>query len=629
MRVLAVAALALAMALAASPARGASGDWPTYGYDSTGDRFSPLEQITPQNVGSLAVAWVYHMNPNRSGAAATPAQPTSGRGANTTETTPLKIGGTLYLGTPYGRIVALDADTGKELWTYALPQGDNPPLRGINYWPGGGGGRPQIMFGTIGGRLIALEAKTGQPVKGFGENGIVNLKTPEIMNGFPNASYGVTSPGAIYKNLIILGARVPEGPQLGPSGDVRAFDVRTGKLAWTFHSIPRPGEMGHDTWEGDSWKQRSGVNVWNQMIVDEARGIVYMPFGAPTLDRWGGDRKGANLFSGSLVAADAKTGKYLWHYQLLHHDIWDFDAGSPPILFDVKKDGKPIPAVVITNKSGLVFLLNRVTGKPIYDTPEMPVPASKIAAEQASPTQPIPSKPPQLARNSWSPNEVADITPELKAFCEAWIARDKLQASTRFSPITGDAPIVRFPGAAGGPLWGGGAYDRKLGYYIINSNDRGSVEQALQAADGSWTVSSLQFRDTESRMACQPPPWGSLTAVNVHTGDIVWRVNLGITDNAPAGKQNTGRNSNGGPIVTASGVTFIAGTDDARMRAFDSRTGQELWTFKMDHSGHATPITYSGRGGKQYVAVVATGGSPIASPSGGDSLYVFALPDAK
>jgi quinoprotein glucose dehydrogenase len=604
----------------------APGDWPSYGYDAAGGRFSPLRQITPANVDRLAVAWTYHMNPEPAAAAAGPEPPTTGRGAFTTETTPLKIGNVLYLGTPYGRVVALDADTGAQIWVYTLPAKDNPPLRGLNYWAGSGRAGPRILFGTLGGRLIALDAKTGLPVQGFGENGVVNLKTPEVMNGFPNAPYGVTSPGAIYRNLIILGARVQEAPALGPSGDVRAYNVRDGRLVWTFHAIPQPGERGHDTWEGDSWKQRSGVNVWNMMSVDTARGIVYLPFGAPTLDRFGGDRKGANLYSGSLVAVDAQTGKYRWHYQVLHHDIWDFDLGTPPLLLEVRKGGKKIPAVAAMNKSALLFLLNRVTGEPIYAVTETPVPQSTVAAERAAPTQPIPVKPVQLARNRFALDEVATVTPELKASCEAWITRDRLQPSERYSPITMESPIVRFPGGAGGPLWAGGALDPTLGYFIVNTNDRGSVEQVVQRSNGSWSVTSLPFRDSATGMPCQQPPWGSLTAVNVNTGDIAWRVNLGVTDIAPPGARNTGRQSNGGPIVTASGLTFIAGTDDARIRAFDSRTGAELWAYKLEYSAHATPMTYAGRQGRQYVAIVATGGSPLGSPSGGDSLVVFALP---
>jgi quinoprotein glucose dehydrogenase len=523
-------------------------------------------------------------------------------------------------------VVALNATTGKQIWAYDLPGGDQPPFRGVSYWPGDKGHGPRILFGTINGLLIALDAKTGERIHDFGDDGSVDLKTPEIMNGLPQGGYGVTAPGSIYRNLIILGSRVQESPALGPSGDVRAFDVVTGKLAWTFHTIPRPGEPFHDTWEGDSWKNRSGVNVWNMMTVDARRGIAYLPIGAPTFDRYGGDHKGANLFSDSLVAVDASTGKYLWHYQVVHHDIWDYDLDAPPILVTVKRDGKDIPAIAVMNKDAFLYILNRVTGEPLYEVNETPVPPSPVPSEKAWPTQPIPSKPAQLARGSFSMDELADITPEHTAACKALIQRTHAVGSKLFEPIPQDHPIIRFPGGEGGPEWAGGAFDPRLGYFIVNTNNLGYIEQ-LTERNGEWNKTTDVFVDSpKTNNPCQRPPWGQLTAVNVNTGDIAWQVPLGITDSFPEGKKNTGRPSNGGPIVTASGLTFIGGTTDQRFRAFDSSTGKELWTYKLDYSAHATPITYQGRDGRQYVAVVATGGSYLRSPMGGDSLVVFALP---
>jgi len=593
-----------------------AGDWPYYGHDASGGRFSPLTQITPNNVGRLAVAWTYHMNP-------TPGA--TGRVATST-TTPLVVKNVLYLGTPYGRVVALDATTGKQIWAYQLPGSDQPPFRGVSYWPGGGKLGPRIIFGSAQGRLIALDAKTGEPAKGFGTDGVVDTKTPEIMNGLPNAYYGYSSPANIYKNLAIIGSRVQEAPSKGAAGDVRAWDIRTGKLAWTFHTVPRPGEKFHDTWDGDSWQQRSGVNVWNMLTIDEKRGIAYLPIAAPTFDRYGGDHKGANLFSDSLVAVEAATGKYLWHFQALHHDIWDFDLDTPPVLLEVNKDGKHIPAIAVMNKDALLYILNRVTGEPVFGVNEEPVPPSPIATEAASPTQPIPVKPPQLARASFSLDEVANLTPEQHAACQGMIDKDHLTGSKRFEPIPADHAIIRFPGGEGGPEWAGGAFDPKLGLFIVNTNNFGYIEKLVQQPDGEWNMTSGRFVDRKSRLYCQNPPWGMLTAVNVNTGDIAWQVNLGISDSLPEGQKNTGRPSNGGPILTASGVTFIGGTDDQRFRAFDSKTGKELWTYKLDYSAHATPITYRGKDGRQYVAIVATGGSYLASPSGGDSLIAFALP---
>ena len=611
------ACLPLAASLMPSLAAPSAKDWPAYGHDAGGGRFSPLTQITPQNVGKLAVAWTYHMNP-------TP-QLSSAR-IPTSTTTPLMVDGLLYLGTPYGRVVALDATTGKQVWAYQLPGSDQPPFRGLGYWPGDGKTGPRIIFGTAQGKLIALEAKSGAPAKGFGDNGVVETKTPEIMNGLPGAYYSYSSPPGIYKNLAIFGSRVQEAPSKGAAGDVRAWDVRTGKLVWTFHSIPKPGEKFHDTWDDDGWQQRSGVNVWNMLTIDAKRGIAYLPFGAPTFDRYGGDHKGPNLFSDSLVAVDANTGKYLWHYQVTHHDIWDFDLDTPPVLLDVKKDGKTIPAVAAMNKSALLFILNRVTGEPIFGVTETPVPPSPVASENASPTQPIPNKPPQLARNSFDLSEVADLTPELHATCQAMIDKDHLTGSKRFEPIPADHAIIRFPGGEGGPEWAGGAYDPKLGLFIVNTNNFGYIEKLVQQAGGEWNMTSGRFVDPKTRLYCQQPPWGMLTAVNVNSGDIAWQVHLGISDLLPEGKKDTGRPSNGGPIVTAGGVTFIGGTDDHRFRAFDSASGKELWTHTLDYSAHATPITYQGKDGRQYVAVVATGGSYLGSPVGGDSLIAFALP---
>lgn len=605
-------------------ASAATPGWPTYGLDNGGTRYSPLTQITPANVHQLRPAWEYHMRP------ADMPVTSGGRVRNqTSQATPLEIEGVLYLSTPYHRVVALDAITGKEIWVHQLPGQDNASTRGVAWWPGSGRIGARIIFGTVQGRLIALDAKTGKLVQGFGENGVVNLKTPEIMNGFPNGAYGLTAPPSIYKNIVIVGARVQEQPVKGPSGDVRAYDAISGKLLWTFNAIPPAGTKGSETWQGDSARQRSGVNVWNLMTVDDRRGIVYLPFGAPTMDRYGGDRLGDNLYSDSLVAVNARTGKYIWHYQVTRHDIWDFDLHLPPTLVDVKRNGRTIPAVVAMNKTGIMFILNRVTGKPLFKINEVATPPSKVKGEVIAPTQPIPEKPIQLTRNSFAFSEIATVTPELTANCKAWIDRDKLQPSVAFETIPSDTPIIRFPGAEGGPEWGGGAFDPKQGVYIVAQNALGYVEKLVERPDGSWGFTSAHFRDPVTNMMCQEPPWGELVAVNVSTGDIAWRVTLGISDQAPEGKKNTGRPSNAGPTLTASGLAFIGATDDARFRAFDSRSGKELWTYKLEYSAHSTPMTFMGKNGRQYVGIVATGGSYLYSPPGGDSLIMFSLPKAK
>jgi len=607
-------------ALAGNLALAAPGDsWHNYGNDAGAQRYSPLTQITPANVNSLKVAWTYHMKPADATRVAT------------SQTTPLLADGVMYLGSPYGNIVALDPVSGKELWKYKLPGNIRPAPRGMTYWPGDKDHAPELLFGTNDGKLAAIDVKTGKPAEKFGENGFVNLKTPEIMRGY-DKNYALTSPPGIYKNLVITGGSNPEDPR-SISGDERAWDVRTGKLIWTFHAVPRDGEFGSDTWPKDGRQNRSGINIWNMITIDDKRGIAYLPFTGPATDRWGGDREGTNLFGNSLVAVDANTGKRLWHFQLLHHEIWDWDQPTPPMLFDVKKDGKTIPAVAAMTKAGYLFIFDRVTGKPLYDVKEVPVPQSTTPGEKAWPTQPVPVTPPPLAKQSFTAaTDIVTVTPELEAVCKKLIADRKIQDTVPFSPITPGTQNARFPGSGGGPEWGGGAFDPKLGYFIINTQELGSIE-ALEKKPGGWWASAygpdsffINPDEKNGYMPCQQPPWGDLWAVNVNTGKVAWRVNLGITDSFPEGKKNTGRPNLGGPLTTASGLIFIGATDDSRFRAFETKTGKEIWTTKLDASAHASPITYQGKDGKQYVAVVATGGSFVHSPAVGDSLVVYALP---
>lgn len=644
---LAVSGLGLTLALGGSAYAG-EGDWPTYGRDAGGQRYSPLEQITPSNVAKLQPAWSYNLRPAAAPAAAAPgAQEQAQRAAEgvapagaaprrraprpaSSEATPLVVDGLMYLTTPYKKVLALEPETGKEVWSYEIATPGQPSLRGVEFWPGDGKVGPRVVFGTRDGFLIALDAKTGKPAAGFGQDGVVNMRTPEVLNGIADANVGMTSPPIVFQNLVITGSATQEFPTKGAAGDVRAWDMRTGKLVWTFHSVPRKGEFGNDTWEGDSWQARSGVNVWGFLTVDAKRGIVYMPFGAPTWDRYGGDRKGSNLFSSSLVAADAKTGKYLWHFQIVHHDIWDFDAEAPPALMDVKKDGKTIPAVALVSKSGLVFLLDRVTGKPIYGVEERPVPASDEATESAWPTQPFPLKPAPFARQSIAMEDLSNVTPEHAEYCRKLVVDNNLKLGGPYLPTGFKTPTVQFPGYQGGANWGGGSVNPKLGYYFVNANNFGQIAQNAMNADGSASTAQNpvlgRFQQPETRMPCQKPPWGTLTAIDVNTGDIAWQTPLGVSDNLPADIAKTGRPNVGGSIATASGLVFIGASDDSRFRAFDARSGKELWTYKLGASAHATPITYRGKDGRQYVAVVATGGSFLDSPTTAAAIEVFALP---
>ena len=603
----------------------AAGNWPMPGRDPGGTRYSTLREITPANVSQLKVAWVYHMKP-----------PGSGTAFHPSEDQPLVIGPTMYVVTPYSRVVALDSSTGHEQWMFQIPDGDQASIRGAAYWPGGEGAGPAILFGTRRGRMYSISAATGQLNQEFGDHGMVDLKTPEVMTTGKDKSYILPTPPTIYKNLVITGSGPGEGPGglnggVGPAGDTRAWDARTGKLVWTFHSVPRPGEVGHETWAGDSWKDRSGVNVWGYMTVDVARGILYMPFGAPNNDRVGVDRPGNNLFANSLVAVNADTGKLLWYFQVVHHDIWDLDLETPPILFDVKHAGKAIPAVATVNKNALMFILNRVTGKPIYGIEERPVPQSNVPGEKTSPTQPFPVVTEPLSQNTLSRDNLYQDTPEHKAWCEQYVdSNNMLLGEGPYTPTSLDRYTVSLPGTQGGVNYYGGAFDPRLGLFVVNVNNLGQPMRIVRNPDGSYSNSGplagiVRFWNPSDHLPCTPTPWGQLVAVNVNTGKVAWRSTLGVTDSLPIGKQNTGRPGLGGAIVTASGLTFVGATDDARFRAFDTKTGKELWTVKLPASAESTPITYANAKGQQFIAVVATGGLGIGAQLAGDSLVVFGL----
>jgi quinoprotein glucose dehydrogenase len=613
----------------------AAGSWPMVNLDPGATRYSPLAQITAANVGRLKVAWIYHMKPGQM----TPAPP-AGIATNTplrmSEDQPLVVGNTMFVVTPYSRVEALDSATGSEKWVFVIPGSDQASLRGAAYWPGDAITGPSLFFGTTHGLLYSISAETGNSNAAFGNNGAVNLRTPEVMNTGADKIYILPSPPVIYKNLVITGAGTGEGRGglgggVGPAGDTRAWDIHTGKLVWTFHSVPRPGEVGHDTWRDDGWKQRSGVNVWGYMTVDPDRGIIYMPFGAPNFDRVGTDRPGDNLFGTAVVAADAATGKLLWYFQVVHHDIWDYDTETPPTLIDVHRDGRSIPAVVIVNKTGLVFVLDRVTGKPLYPVVEKPVPRSDVPGEQASPTQPFPTTPEPLAQMSV---ELYHDLPKHAAWCKAYVDDSHmLLAKEPYTPPAFNRYSLNLPGTQGGVNYSGGAFDPKLGLFVVNVNNLGQPMRIVRdEVNGGYTNSGPlagfnRFWNPDDRLPCNEPPWGELVAIDVNSGKIAWRSVLGVTDNFPQGKQHTGRPGLGGPILTGGGLTFIGATDDARFRAFDTKTGQELWTYHLPASAESIPITYSDEDGTQYVAIVATGGGLLRAPLLSDELIAFKLDD--
>src|ERR1700730_17626875 len=603
---------------ATAPASGA--DWPMYRRDLPGTGYSPLVQINTGNVATLTQVWTYGLQSDAPAAGGSPGR--GGPGGVNSEATPIIVNGVMYVPAA-NRILAIQSDTGKALWQYRIT-GAAPSRRGVAYAPGEDGHPPRIVF-TAGRRLIQLNANTGMPGAGFGTDGEVDMVVP--YNSVP----------LVYQDVLVVGANSPPGA-IGGVGNPRAFDARTGAKLWEFSSVPQPGDVGHDTWEGDSWKGRLGVNAWPfYFTLDEQRGLVYLPLASPVPDPYGGDRKGANLFGNSVVAVDVHTGKYRWHFQTIHHDLWDADPPAPPGLFDVVRNGRRIAALGVTTKSGYLYILNRETGRPVFGIEERPVARSDVPGELAFPTQPVPRKPPALARVGFKLEDLVtatDTTPEHAAACKDVFEKNGVYNAGPFTPwayrAEGAPPktALVFPGGLGGPNWGGTAYDPKSGYLFVATQDDGAlgwIEKSRNGARVSFDKvtpdrtgpgrGNFDVRMGGSSWPCQKPPWGRLIAVNASTGDFAWQVPLGITDGLPEGKQRTGRPALAGAIVTAGGVLFVAATDDNRFRAFETTSGKELWVTKLERRGNADPVTYQGKNGKQYVAVVAT-----------DTVMVYALP---
>lgn len=603
----AAACTLLAVALCAQD----PGDWPNYGRDAGGSKYSPLDQITPANVSKLAVAWTYHTTDP----------------AGTWEETPLVINHVMYFASRKNRTVALDADTGKELWTYDPKTPSVSEHRGLSWWSGDGSTPPRIIL-TTAARLIELDPKTGKPIAEFGDNGEVNLRLG-VADDFPRAHYAITSPPAVYKNLIILGPSTQESPTKGPSGDPRAFDAKTGKLVWRFHTVPQPGEPGNDTWGPNGWKDRAGPSAWGGMTLDAAKGLLFMPLGNPADSFYGADRPGTNLYANSVVALDAATGKLKWAYQIVHHDVFDADVAAPPSLVEATLNGKRIGAVAEFSKVGMLFVLDEETGKPVWGAEERPVPQSDVPGEHTWPTQPFTIKPPPLARLAVTKDELSNISPEAHDYCVAQF--EKYKTLGAFTPMALE-PRLSFPSSIGGGNWAGVAFDPKLSYVFVNWSDLGQTGQMDKAPEGA--PSAYRNRGAYGRFVdkdgypCNAPPWGELGAVDTKTGNVAWKVPLGSFDELEAkGIKNTGALSLGGPMATAGGLVFIAATADSKFRAFDSKTGKEIWTVKLPASGNATPMSYTGKNGKQFVVIVAGGQGhlPGKAPAG-DTVIAYALP---
>jgi quinoprotein glucose dehydrogenase len=612
---------ALALLLTASAISGQ--DWPHWGGDLGGMKFSALKQIHKGNVSKLRQVWVFDTQDFSDG--------TQLATKSAFEATPLVIENTMYLISPFGRVFALDAETGTEKWVFD-PKIDKTVRvnlfanRGLASW--NKGGQRRLFAGDLEGRLHSIDARTGKLDPAFGQKGSVDLAR-DAQQG-EGGAYRLSSPVAVCGDVLIAGGWVNDGNPRGPSGDIRGLDARDGRLLWRFHTVPRPGEAGHETWSENSWKERGGTNSWSISSVDSERGLVFIPLTSPSYDFYGGDRKGANLYSDSVVALKCATGQRAWHYQTVHHDLWDYDLASPPALITAYANGKARPAVAQATKQGFLFVLDRDTGKPIFPVEERPVPPSKLPGEQASPTQPFPTRTPAFSRQSMTASEITNTTPESRAECLAMTEGVEF-GRPLFQPLD-ETPAVLFPGLNGGANWGGVAFDPKSQLLFVNSMDVGGLFRLVdrgEEAEIRYRLRALKYEFFwDSKMyPCQRPPWGHLTAIDMKTGEFRWRVVLGEFDElTQKGVPKTGAPNLGGPIVTAGGLVFIGATNDGKFRAFDRDTGHELWMARLPASGMATPVTYRGaKTGRQFVAIAAGGGNKYDKKFSG-KIVVFSLP---
>jgi quinoprotein glucose dehydrogenase len=664
-------------------------DWPAYGGSAENTHYSRLSQINRKNVKKLAVAWTFDTGE-----------------AGGLQTNPLVVGERLYGLTPSQKVFALDAATGKLLWKFDSGIVGTQPDRGLAYWSDGKDER--ILVGVMN-FVYALDAATGRPIASFGTNGRIDLRENLEREPANAQSIYLTSPGVVYDDLLIVGGRNPETLP-APPGNIRAFDVRTGKLRWAFHTIPHPGEVGYETWPADAWKTSGAANNWAGMAIDTKRGIVYVPTGSAAFDFYGADRVGDDLFANCLLALNAKTGERLWHFQGVRHDVWDRDFPSPPTLVTVKRDSKKVDAVAQTSKQGFVFLFDRTNGTPLFPIEYRNYPASTVPGEVTAPQQGLPTKPAPYARQRLTADSLTNRTPE----AHQWALNQfqKFVSEGQFVPFRVGQETVIFPGFDGGAEWGGSAVDVKKGILYVNANDvawtggleentdeggpkavyldqcavcHGETRQGsppaipslvgigerlpreaitatvkngkgrmpgfpglpdeqlsalvayLAGGDGRELSNAAprgvryhftgyhKFLDPDGYPAVAPP-WGTLNAIDLNTGEYVWKIPLGEYPGlAASGQKDTGTENYGGPIVTAGGLVFIGATNfDNKFRAFDQANGRLLWEATLPFAGNATPATYEVKG-RQYVVIAAGGGKYTNNPKGG--VYVaFALP---
>jgi quinoprotein glucose dehydrogenase len=623
-------------------------DWPAYGRDPGGSRYAPIDDISRDNVARLRVAWTYRTRETDSAFAT--------RRETSLEATPLVVEGTIYLSTPLGRVIALDPATGTERWVFD-PRVDRRinfgdfTNRGVSTWVDPGARpnascRRRIFVAVIDARLIALDARHGRPCADFGTNGTVDLRVGLRNPPFETAEYEMTSPPAIVGGLVVVGSAVADNNRAdAASGEVRAFDARTGALRWTWDPVPqRATDPAYFTWIGERAHATGAANAWSVITADTARGLVFVPTSSPSPDYYGGERRGDNRYANSIVALRASTGAVVWHFQTIHHDLWDYDNASPPALATIRVEGREVDVVVQATKSGMMFVLDRTTGTPVFPVEERPVPRSTAPGEEASPTQPFTTRTPPLSPHSFRLDEVWGATPADAAACREAIA--PLRNEGIFTPPSLEGTLV-IPSNIGGAHWGGVAIDPSRQLAIVPVNRLAAMVQLIPAERlnqdsiriarerfgfeytrmrGTPFVMRRRILRAPSGLPCSPPPFGTLVAVSLATGERAWEVPLG-TVSALAGEGATvpaswGSPTLGGPITTAGGLVFIAATLDRSIRAFDVDTGRELWRGDLPVSGKATPMTYRVNG-KQYVVVSAGGGGVWGR---GDWIVAFALP---